>query len=433
MNGREESLNGSEDDHLDLDDYEIVDEDEGEVEHDLLDEEVSDDDDDDDGYTNSMQGMVDNSSMNQQNDHNAMRSEMNNLNVGNRNQSQVQPPPNNNSNVDAMNGGAPHGNHQGQRQRPDQNRNSEPDDEPDLDGYNRKEVIGQGAYGIVYRATQRSTGDTVAIKRIPFADSTPEGGVPCSVIREISLLRELDHPNVVRLLDVLQSSPGGLYLIFEYVAHDLKTFMDQHQTSNDPIERRGLPMPVVKSFLRQILSGVSFCHTYRVLHRDLKPHNLLISADGTQLKLADFGLARLSGLPNGPYTHEVVTLWYRAPELLLGTQRYSASVDVWSVGCIFAEMATGHPLFPGRCDIDQLFKIFQRRGTPHPDSWPGLRRLPHFNPEFPSWPEVPITDFLPPDSLSASGADLLTQVLQYNPDRRLNCRNALQHPFFFEA
>lgn len=138
----------------------------------------------------------------------------------------------------------------------------------------RKEVIGQGAYGIVYRATQRSTGDTVAIKRIPFADSTPEGGVPCSVIREISLLRELDHPNVVRLLDVLQSSPGGLYLIFEYVAHDLKTFMDQHQTSNDPIERRGLPMPVVKSFLRQILSGVSFCHTYRVLHRDLKPHNV---------------------------------------------------------------------------------------------------------------------------------------------------------------
>lgn len=130
MNGREESLNGSEDDHLDLDDYEIVDEDEGEVEHDLLDEEVSDDDDDDDGYANSMQGMVENSSMNQQNDHNAMRSEMNNLNVGNRNQSQAQPPP-------TMNGGAPHGNPQGQRQRPDQNRNNEPDDEPDLDGYNR--------------------------------------------------------------------------------------------------------------------------------------------------------------------------------------------------------------------------------------------------------------------------------------------------------
>lgn len=104
---------------------------------------------------------------------------------------------------------------------------------------------------------------------------------------------------------------------------------------------------------------------------------LLISADGTQLKLADFDLARLSGLPNGPYTHEVVTLWYRAPELLRDINRYSASVNVWSVGCIFAEMATGHPLFPGRSDIDQLFKIFQRRGSPTTELWPAVTRLPH--------------------------------------------------------
>lgn len=191
------------------------------------------------------------------------------------------------------------------------------DNEPPLEGYERTDRIGQGAYGIVYRGVQRSTGQIVAIKRIPFEDAAPEGGVPCNVIREISLLRELEHPNVVRLLDVNQTRPGELYLIFEFVAHDLKTFLDQYQTSTDSSRRRGLPTQVVRNFMRQILEGVAYCHTYRILHRDLKPHNLLISQDGSQVKLADFGLARLSGLPSGPYTSEVVTLWYRAPELLL--------------------------------------------------------------------------------------------------------------------
>lgn len=191
------------------------------------------------------------------------------------------------------------------------------DNEPPLEGYERTDRIGQGAYGIVYRGVQRSTGQIVAIKRIPFEDAAPEGGVPCNVIREISLLRELDHPNVVRLLDVNQTRPGELYLIFEFVAHDLKTFLDQHQDSTDVSQRRGLPTNMVRNFMKQILEGVAYCHTYRILHRDLKPHNLLISQDGSQVKLADFGLARLSGLPSGPYTSEVVTLWYRAPELLL--------------------------------------------------------------------------------------------------------------------
>ena len=252
-------------------------------------------------------------------------------------------------------------------------------------------MIGQGAYGIVYKGRKEDTGAIVAIKRIPFADSTPEGGVPCNVIREISLLRELDHPNVVRaggpfrivwipyychqltsptstccatsiisnqvkLFDIIQAHPGGLYLVFEYVAHDLKTYMDQFQTSDDISERVGLPLPTVRSFLKQIIAGVGCCHTYRVLHRDLKPHNLLISGDGKHVKLADFGLARLSAIPNGPYTFEVVTLWYRAPELLLGANRYSTSVDVWSIGCIFAEMASGMPLFPGRSDM-YVFRV----------------------------------------------------------------------------
>ena len=212
-------------------------------------------------------------------------------------------------------------------------------------------MIGQGAYGIVFKGKKEDTGEVVAIKRIPFSDSTPEGGVPCNVIREISLLRELNHPNVVKLYDIIQKQPIGLFLVFEFVSYDLKTYMDQYQTSDDINDRVGLPLHSVKSFLRQILAGVSCCHTHRILHRDLKPHNLLISGDGKHVKLADFGLARLSAIPNGPYTFEVVTLWYRAPELLLGANRYSTAVDVWSIGCIFAEMASGMPLFPGRSDM----------------------------------------------------------------------------------
>ena len=160
---------------------------------------------------------------------------------------------------------------------------------------------------------------------------------------------------------------------------------------------------------------------------------LLISGDGRQVKLADFGLARLSAIPNGPYTFEVVTLWYRAPELLLGANRYSTSVDVWSIGCIFAEMATGMPLFPGRSDIDQLFKIFQRRGTPTAEMWPAVVRLPHYNVEFPQWRERSIPDIINPPLLGgAAGVDLLSKLLQYDPDRRIACKTALQHAFFLQ-
>mmetsp|Transcript_28440 Transcript_28440/g.40764 ORF Transcript_28440/g.40764 Transcript_28440/m.40764 type:complete len:396 (-) Transcript_28440:303-1490(-) len=304
--------------------------------------------------------------------------------------------------------------------------------EPLLDGYDRTDLIGQGAYGVVFKGVKRASGETVAIKRIPFGENNIEGGVPCAVIREISLLRELDHRNVVRLLDVIQAQdqPGGLYLVFEYVAHDLKTYLDSQQASNDPSQRHGLPRQSVQNFMRQILDGVCFCHMYRILHRDLKPHNLLISHDGQQLKLADFGLARLSALPAGQYTHEVVTLWYRAPELLLGAQRYSSAVDVWSIGCIFAEMVTGYALFPGRSDIDQLFKIFQRRGTPNSDIWPAVESLPQYNREFPQWRPRLITDFVSMELLGSQYAvDLLENILQYDPDRRISCRAALEHPY----
>ena len=157
------------------------------------------------------------------------------------------------------------------------------DNQPPLEGYERTDRIGQGAYGIVYRGIQRTTGSTVAIKRIPFSEPSPEGGVPCNVIREISLLRELNHPNVVQLLDVNQAQPGELYLVFEFVAQDLKTFLDRFQTSTEISERHGLRPNVVRNFMKQILEGVAFCHCHRIMHRDLKPHNVRLFETETRL------------------------------------------------------------------------------------------------------------------------------------------------------
>ena len=135
-----------------------------------------------------------------------------------------------------------------------------------------------------------------------------------------------------------------------------------------------------------MIAGLNFCHARRILHRDLKPQNLLIDRSGA-LKLADFGLARAFGIPVRTYTHEVVTLWYRAPEILLGQQQYSTPVDMWSIGTIFAEMVMKCPLYPGDSEIDELFKIFRTLGTPNEELWPGVSKLPDYKPTFPNWPQ----------------------------------------------
>ncbi|CAM4633656.1 unnamed protein product, partial [Lepidochelys olivacea] len=200
------------------------------------------------------------------------------------------------------------------------------------DVFQKVEKIGEGTYGVVYKARNKRTGQLVALKKIRL-DSETEG-VPSTAIREISLLKELKHPNIVRLLDVVHSQKK-LYLVFEYLNQDLKKYMDSSRTGE-------LPLSLVKSYLFQLLQGVNFCHSHRVIHRDLKPQNLLINEVGA-IKLADFGLARAFGVPLRTYTHEVVTLWYRAPEILLGCKYYSTAVDVWSIGCIFAEMSLNLP------------------------------------------------------------------------------------------
>lgn len=177
-----------------------------------------------------------------------------------------------------------------------------------------------------------------------------------------------------------------------------------------------------------MLDAISFCHLNRILHRDLKPQNLLVDEYG-HIKLADFGLARTFNIPMRAYTHEVVTLWYRAPEILLGTKLYATSVDLWSLGCIFAEMILHKPLFSGDSEIDQLYKIFQMMGTPNEQIWPGVSQLPDFGLKFPNWKPQPLPSLII-GYQDKDFLDLFKQIMVLDPHKRISAKNAMQHIFF---
>jgi len=285
-----------------------------------------------------------------------------------------------------------------------------------------KQVLGEGTYGKVYKARSNRTHDWVAMKQMKL--DAQEEGVPSTAIREIALLKELSHQNVVKLLDVF-CKPNKLVLVFEFLENDLKKYMKA-------LNGR-LTAQTVKNFAFQLCKGVEFCHANRIIHRDLKPQNLLID-NRMRLKLADFGLARAFTLPVPKYTHEVVTVWYRPPEILLGATLYSVPVDLWSIGCVLGEMATGQPLFAGDSEIDTIFKIFQKLGTPDEAMWPGVSELPDYKPSFPRWPArgwhlIRNTAA----QVGTDGIDLLEKLMCYDPRRRLSARQAIQHKYFKDA
>lgn len=286
------------------------------------------------------------------------------------------------------------------------------------DEYEKIEKIGEGTYGVVYKARHKKTNTIVALKKIRLENE--DEGVPSTAMREISVLKELRHPNIVFLQDI-DLSENRLYLVFEFLSMDLKRYMD-----NLP-EDAFIDRPLLKSYLYQILEALIFCHKRRVIHRDLKPQNLLVDSSGI-IKLADFGLARAFNIPVRAYTHEVVTLWYRAPEILLGCPRYSTPVDMWSVGCIFAEMATKKPLFHGDSEIDQLFRIFRTMGTPTEETWPGITQLKAYKTTFPVWKRNVCRKLV--SQLDDAGADLLEKMFIYDPHKRLPAKAAVLHPYF---
>ncbi|KAI1722002.1 protein kinase domain-containing protein [Ditylenchus destructor] len=286
--------------------------------------------------------------------------------------------------------------------------------------FRRLEKLGEGSYATVWKSENRMDGSIVALKEIKLQ---PQEGLPFTAIREVSLLRGLKHANIIRLHQIIHQ-PHSLILVFEYMKTDLSKYMEY--------QRHGLEPFRVKVFLFQLLRGLAFCHDRKILHRDLKPQNLLVSDEG-ELKLADFGLARAKSVPCRTFSHDVVTLWYRPPDVLLGSTHYSTSLDMWGVGCIMAEMCSGVALFPGINDVvDQLDRIFSIRGVPDLEKWPEVKDLPNYATfHFTQYSELEWSQVdtqlgrLPDD-----GDLLLSTFLQLNPVDRISAKDAMAHQYF---
>lgn len=281
--------------------------------------------------------------------------------------------------------------------------------------------VGQGTYGVVFKGKNKETGEIVAMKKIKL--ESDEEGIPTSAIREISVLKRMRHPNVVGLKDIVLEE-HKLYLIFEFLTMDLRKFLES-LPKNSKMDNH-----LVKSYTFQIFEGLAYCHGKRILHRDMKPANLLIGSNGL-LKLADFGLARAFGIPVKVCTREVVTLWYRAPEILLGSSKYSCPIDIWSVGTIFAEMIKLRPIFCGDTELNQLYKIFEVLTTPTDIVWPEMSDLPEYKDSFPRWTRNTLETTM--GDCDPLAVDLLAKCFQYDPNRRIDALNALQHPYFHDV
>ncbi|XP_050213048.1 cyclin-dependent kinase D-3-like [Mercurialis annua] len=286
------------------------------------------------------------------------------------------------------------------------------------DRYLKREILGEGTYGVVYKAIDTQTGQTVAIKKIRLGKQ--KEGVDFTALREIKLLKELKYPFIIELIDAFPHK-GNLHLVFEFMETDLEAVIRDRNIFLSPAD--------IKAYFQMTLKGLAFCHKKWVLHRDMKPNNLLIAPNG-QLKLADFGLARIFGSPDRKFTHQVFARWYRAPELLFGTKQYGAGVDVWAAACIFAELLLRRPFLQGGSDIDQLGKIFQAFGTPTASQWPDLVYLP----DYVEYQFVPAQPWRKLFSMASDDAlDLLAKMFTYDPKVRITAEQALEHRYFSSA
>lgn len=309
----------------------------------------------------------------------------------------------------------------------------EPDAVPcrNVECYQRLNFIEEGTYGLVFRARDIETGVIYALKQVKL--NREKDGFPVTALREINTLFSVSHPNVVALREiVLGSSMDRVYLVMEYADHDLFSLLERMNRPYSPSE--------IKSLLQQLLRGVAHLHDNWILHRDLKPSNLLLTNDGI-LKICDFGLARYYSDPLSNYTQGVVTLWYRAPEILFAAPIYSTSVDMWAVGCIFAELILVKPLFDGKSELEQLGKIADLLGAPSDQCWPSFSQLPSAKRiSFRSKPtRSRLIETIQARLTSASTSyvtnqalDLLKKMLVYDPEQRISAKDALDHAYFTE-
>lgn len=306
----------------------------------------------------------------------------------------------------------------------------------DVMAFKKKHQVGQGTYGSVFMGADKITGEIVALKRINTEQE--ENGFPITAIREVKILKALNHPNIVRLLEIVTSKelnevPKNVFLVFEYMEYDLTGILETGEIK--------ITKDHIKSWSQQLLQGVHFMHVNKILHRDLKSSNILINKKG-EVKIADWGLARSWNENMKQLTNGVVTLWYRPVELLMGCKEYSTKIDMWSAGCIIAEMFRRSGLLKGHNEASQLNLIFSTCGHPSVHDWPRIREL------CPLWtnyepkngePTLPyrlcevLKQKLPyPSYMTPNAVDLIKNLLRHNPDRRWSAAQALSAEYFFE-
>lgn len=294
--------------------------------------------------------------------------------------------------------------------------------------YERLGKISEGTYGVVHKARDKKTGEIVALKKIKT--SKEREGFPLTALREITILGSFKHPSLVKMKEVVTDDFDGVYMVMEYIDHELKSYMEK--------QKQPFSQSEVKRLMIQLLQGLSYLHDNWVIHRDLKTSNLLLTNNG-ELKICDFGMSRQYGHPVKNYTSLVVTLWYRAPEVLLGMKNYTTAIDMWSVGCIMAEMLSKKPLFDGQREVEQIDKIFRTLGTPNEGVWPGYGKLPgvkmcsvkqgcnNLRKRFPA------ASFMGSPVITEMGFDLLNRFLTYDPEKRITAEEALSHGWFCES
>lgn len=282
------------------------------------------------------------------------------------------------------------------------------------------EKLGEGSYGKVYKVMDNFRNEVVALKKVKFHGDKVQG-IPQSSLRELAILKEANHENIIRLYDIIQSTDHSfeLFLVFEVSDMDLRKYTH--------INGYTLQKTKIKGIMKELIKGVDYLHSNRIIHRDLKPENILLSKEGDQIKIADFGLSRTIHNPLRPYSREILSLWYRSPELCMGYKHYSIGVDTWAIGCIFFELVAGQPLFKAKSDTDMLFKIFDLFGTPTPETWSWITKITGFNGSFPIFKVKGLKSLLP--NLEPDALDLMTKLLELNPLDRITCAEALDHPY----